>query len=75
MPGKNGKEVIQELKTDIRFTAIPIIVLTTTTSTKERNETYQLGANCFITKPQNYYSFKKMLDAVTYLYCSDPERG
>lgn len=69
MPGKDGKEVIRELKSDSRFISIPIIVLTTSSSSRERNESYNLGANCFITKPQDYSSFKNLLAAVTYLYC------
>ena len=69
MPGKDGKEVIKELKGDARFISIPIIVLTTASSTRERNDSYNLGANCFITKPQDYSSFKNLLAAVTYLYC------
>ena len=69
MPGKDGKEVIKELKSDSRYISIPIIVLTTASSTRERNDSYNLGANCFITKPQDYSSFKNLLAAVTYLYC------
>ena len=69
MPGKNGKQVLKELKGDSKFISIPIIIFTTTSSIREKQESYFLGANCFVTKPHNYESFKGVINAITNLYC------
>ena len=59
MPGKDGREALKELKTNKRLTAIPAIVFTTSSSARDRHTTYNLGANCFITKPD---TFNKLVD-------------
>src|SRR6476661_9089593 len=51
MPGKDGRETLKELKTNGRFQHIPTIVFTTSSSQRDRQMVYELGANCFITKP------------------------
>jgi two-component system response regulator len=75
MPGKNGKQVLKELKSDSKYIGIPIIIFTTTSSAKERQESYFLGANCFVTKPHNYNSFRGILGAITNLYCHNTLNG
>ncbi len=75
MPGKSGKQVLNELKNDSKYAGIPIIIFTTTASAKERQETYALGANCFVTKPHNYNAFRGILNAITSLYCQPMSNG
>lgn len=75
MPGKNGKQVLKELKGDSKYNSIPIIIFTTTSSAKERQESYFLGASCFVTKPHNYNSFRGVLSAITTLYCHNKING
>src|SRR5436305_5363532 len=59
MPGNDGREVLKQLKTNKRYQHIPTIVLTTSSSNRDKLTSYDLGANCFITKPD---SFNKMID-------------
>ena len=54
MPGKDGRETLRELKADMRFRHIPTIVFTTSSSGRDRKMAYDLGANCFITKPDTF---------------------
>jgi len=54
MPGKDGREALKELKTDANLRTIPVIVFTTSSSPRDRNTAYELGANCFITKPDTF---------------------
>ena len=75
MPGKSGKQVLKELKGDHKYTSIPVIIFTTTSSIKEKQESYFLGANCFVTKPHNYDSFRNVMRAITKLYCVGQENG
>jgi len=59
MPGKDGRETLKEIKTDNRFQHIPTIVFTTSSSHRDKQTVYDLGANCFITKPD---TFNKLID-------------
>lgn len=57
LPRKDGREVLAELKNDPVLKTIPIIVLTTSRSDKDILQSYQLNANCFITKPVDFQQF------------------
>jgi CheY-like chemotaxis protein len=59
MPGKDGRETLREIKSDKRFHHIPTIIFTTSSSHRDRQIAYTLGANCFITKPD---TFNKLVD-------------
>ncbi len=51
LPRMSGKEVLAEIKADDRFKCIPVVVLTTSQAEQDILTTYELHANCFITKP------------------------
>jgi two-component system, chemotaxis family, response regulator Rcp1 len=51
LPKKNGKEVLEEVKTDPDLRRIPVVVLTTSVAEQDILRTYDLHANCYITKP------------------------
>ena|SRR5215469_10095428 len=57
MPRKSGAEALAEVKRDPAFRAIPVIVLTTSTSRDDVARSYELCANCFITKPADLHRF------------------
>ena len=59
MPKKDGREALKEIKSDPRLKRIPVIVLTTSKTEEDILRTYNLGVNCFITKP---VSFKDLLE-------------
>ena len=59
MPGKDGREILKEIKSDNRYNHIPVVVFTTSSSERDRLIAYNLGANCFITKPD---TFNKLVD-------------
>lgn len=54
MPRMDGFEVLKELKTDPRFQAIPVVVLTTSQAEEDIVRSYRLGVNSFITKPVTF---------------------
>jgi CheY-like chemotaxis protein len=64
MPGKDGRESLKEIKSDERFCHIPTIVFTTSSSVRDRQTSYKLGANCFITKPD---TFNKLTELAGYI--------
>ena len=53
LPKKDGREVLAEIKTDPQFNRIPVIVLTTSRNEDDIHQSYELNANCFITKSRN----------------------
>lgn len=59
MPGKDGREALKDIKSNNLLQTIPIIVFTTSSSSKDEQVVYELGANCFITKPD---TFNKLVD-------------
>jgi len=61
MPKTNGKACLIELKKDQHLKHIPVIMLTTSSSQHDIDETNQLGASFFITKPSNFNSLCKKI--------------
>ena len=53
MPGRSGHEVLQVVKTDERLRRIPVAVLTSSDRDEDLAQSYGLGGNHFITKPEN----------------------
>jgi len=51
LPKKDGREVLAEIKNDSDLMSIPVVVLTMSKSEEDVLRTYQLHANCYITKP------------------------
>lgn len=64
LPRKDGKEVLAEMKTDPTLRSIPVAVLTTSDAEADVLESYDLGANCFLTKPVDLDQFLKVVQAV-----------
>lgn len=54
LPGKDGLEILADLKKDPLLCTIPVIVLTTSAATSEVRDAYGLHANGYIVKPQSY---------------------
>jgi chemotaxis family two-component system response regulator Rcp1 len=57
LPKKDGREVLEELKNDPELHRIPVIVLTTSSAESDVLRSYDLHANCFISKPIGYDDF------------------
>jgi len=57
LPRKDGREVLQEVKTDEDLKRIPVVVLTTSKAEEDVLRTYNLHANCYVTKPVDLEKF------------------
>ncbi len=57
LPKKDGREVFAEIKTDEDLKRIPVVVLTTSKAEEDILKTYNLHANCYITKPVDFDQF------------------
>lgn len=51
MPGKNGKAVIREVRSDAKSSEVPILMLTGLGSEEEKIAALELGADDYMTKP------------------------
>ena len=56
MPRKDGREALQEIKSDPRLRMIPTVVLTTSKAEEDIFRAYNLGVNSFIVKPVTFQS-------------------
>jgi chemotaxis family two-component system response regulator Rcp1 len=57
LPKRDGRSVLQEIKTDPELKRIPIVILTTSKAEEDILRTYDLHANCYITKPVDIEEF------------------
>lgn len=64
LPRMNGKEVLAQMKSDSGLRSIPVAVLTTSAAEIDILESYDLGANCYITKPVDLDQFLKVVRSV-----------
>jgi two-component system, chemotaxis family, response regulator Rcp1 len=64
LPRMDGKEVLAEMKGDSDLRSIPVAVLTTSDAEADVLDSYDLGANCFLTKPVDLDQFLKVVQAV-----------
>jgi two-component system response regulator len=61
LPKIDGLQVLQEVKSDPRTKAIPIIVLTSSKEEKDLVRSYRLGVNSYIQKPVNFGEFQEVV--------------
>ena len=57
LPKKDGREVLQDIKSDENLRRIPVVVLTTSKAEEDVLRTYNLHANCYVTKPVDLEKF------------------
>ncbi len=64
LPRKDGREVLREIKTDGSLKRIPVVILTTSKNEEDVLKTYNLHANCYITKPVEFNQFIKVVQSI-----------
>lgn len=57
LPKKDGREVLAEIKADEHLKDIPVVVLTTSKADQDIARSYNLHANCYVTKPVDLEQF------------------
>lgn len=64
LPKKDGREVLAEIKTDEDLKRIPVIILTISKDEEDIMKSYNLHANCYITKPVDLKQFMKVVQSI-----------
>jgi chemotaxis family two-component system response regulator Rcp1 len=64
LPKKDGREVLAEIKADDSLKRIPVVVLTTSQAEQDIIKSYNLHANCFITKPVDLDQFLMVVKSI-----------
>ncbi len=61
LPRKDGREVLAEVKGDAALKSIPIVVVTSSDAEADILRSYDLGANCYVTKPLGLEQFLQVV--------------
>ena len=61
LPRKDGREVLEEIKGDAKLRRTPVVILTSSAAETDVLRSYDLGANCYITKPMNLERFLEVV--------------
>jgi len=70
LPRKDGREVLAEIKDDTRLKAIPVVILTTSKAEEDVVKAYGLHANCYITKPVDFFRFTDVVQSIEHFWFS-----
>lgn len=61
LPKRNGREVLAEIKQSKELKSIPVAILTTSEAEEDIVDSYNLHANCYLTKPIDFEKFMDMV--------------
>ena len=70
LPKKDGRQVLAEVKAAPELRRIPVVILTTSRAEEDILKTYDLHANCFITKPVDFDQFVKVVQSIEHFWLS-----
>lgn len=68
LPKKSGFEVLKDIKRDETLKRIPVIVLSSSYNPEDIAKAYDLHANCYLTKPVDFETFRNIVRAVEYFW-------
>ena len=78
LPGRDGRQVLAEIKEDEQLCLIPVVVLTTSQADEDILRSYQLHANAYVTKPVDFDRFIGVVRQIDEFFVSVvklPPRG
>ena len=64
MPKMDGRQVLAQIKGDDNLKTIPTVILTTSAAEDDIAKSYQLQANCYLTKPVELDEFEKLVKSI-----------
>lgn len=70
LPRKDGREVLQEVKTDPNLRSIPIVIITSSQVEEDILKSYNAYANCYVTKPLDLHKFITVVKSIEDFWLS-----
>jgi two-component system, chemotaxis family, response regulator Rcp1 len=70
LPKKDGRQVLEEIKSSTSLKTIPVVILTTSASDTDILQSYSLHANCYITKPVDLKGFLTVVKSIDGFWLS-----
>jgi chemotaxis family two-component system response regulator Rcp1 len=70
LPVVDGRDVLDQIKADQALRRIPVVILTTSEAERDILKTYQLHANCYITKPVDLDQFIEVVRSIDQFWLS-----
>ena len=70
LPKKDGREVLEEIKTSETLKTIPVVILTTSRADADIMKSYKLHANCYINKPLDLNQFFEVVNNIKEFWMS-----
>jgi chemotaxis family two-component system response regulator Rcp1 len=70
LPRKDGREVLQEVKTDPNLRSIPIVIITSSPVEEDILKSYNAHANCYIVKPLDLHKFINVVRSIEDFWLS-----
>jgi chemotaxis family two-component system response regulator Rcp1 len=64
LPKKSGREVLAEIKADPALRRIPVVILTVSKAEEDVLKSYNLHANCYVTKPVDLDQFLEVVKSI-----------
>jgi two-component system, chemotaxis family, response regulator Rcp1 len=64
LPKIDGRQVLAHIKQDASLKLIPTVVLTTSADEADINQSYELQANCYLTKPVEFEFFEALVKSI-----------
>ncbi len=64
LPKKNGRDVLGEIKADPELRRIPVVIVTSSTAEEDIIRSYDLHANCYVSKPLDLDQFARVVQAI-----------
>lgn len=68
LPKKDGREVLTEIKSDPDLKRTPVVIVTTSQAEEDIVRTYDLHANCYVTKPLDLAQFVIMVQSIEHFW-------
>jgi CheY-like chemotaxis protein len=70
LPKVDGMEFLRQVKSHLKFHAIPVIILTTSAEDYDVKEAYELGCNSYIVKPVDFNKFVEVASQIEIYWCA-----
>jgi len=70
LPRKDGREVLEEIKSDDELKSIPVVILTSSKEEEDVLRSYSLHANCYITKPVEFQRLAEVVKCIREFWFS-----